>query len=84
MLHRESTKPKTVFRVVLRTCASLLPMWYYTEKAVCATLETDASGPASQLRAAALSDMARLRSCAGALASAWLTARPGLAELTAV
>ena len=34
--------------------------------------------------AAALSDMARLRSCTGALASAWLTARPGLAELTAV
>ena len=47
-----------------------------------ATLEADAAGQASQLRAAALSDMARLRSCAGALA--WLTARPGLAELTAV
>ena len=52
--------------------------------AVFATLEADVSGQASQLRAAALSDMARLRSCAGALASALLTARPGLAELTAV
>ena len=52
--------------------------------AVFATLEAHAAGQASQLRAAALSDMARLRSCAGALASAWLTPRPGLAELTAV
>ena len=52
--------------------------------AVFATLEADAAGQASQLRAAALSDMARLGSCAAALASAWLTARPGLAELTAV
>ena len=52
--------------------------------AVFATLEADASGQASQLRAAALLDMARLRSCAEALSSAWLTARPGLAELTAV
>ena len=52
--------------------------------AVFATLEADASAQASQLRAAALSDMARLRSCAGALASGWLTARPGLAEHTAV
>ena len=51
---------------------------------VFATLEADASGQAYQLRAAALSDMARLRSCAGALASAWLMAQPGLAELTAV
>ena len=38
---------------------------------------------ASHLRGAALSDMARL-SCDGALASAWLTARPGLMELTTV
>ena len=52
--------------------------------AVFETLEADAAGQASQLQAAALSDMARLKSCAGALASAWLTARPGLAELTAV
>ena len=52
--------------------------------AVFATLEADAAGQASQLQAAALSDMARLRSCAGALASAWLTAWLGLTELTAV
>ena len=51
------------------------------------TLEAGAAGQASQLRAAALSDMARLRSCAGALASASMTARParpGLTELMAV
>ena len=52
--------------------------------ALFATLEAGAAEQASQLRAAALSDMACLRSCAGALASAWLTAGPGLAELTAV
>ena len=52
--------------------------------AVFATIEADAAGQASQLRAAPLSDMARLKSCAGALASTWLTAQPGLAELTAV
>ena len=52
--------------------------------AVLATREADAAGQAPQLRAAALSDMARLRSCAGALASAWLTFQPGLTELTAV
>ena len=51
--------------------------------AVFSTLEADAAEQASQLRAAALSDMARLRSCDGALASPWLTARPGLTELTA-
>ena len=38
--------------------------------AVFATLEADAAGQATQLQAAALSDMARLRSCAGALTSA--------------
>ena len=37
-----------------------------------------------QARSAALADLARLRSCAGSLASAWLTAWPGPAELTAV
>ena len=52
--------------------------------AVFATLEADVAGQASQLQTAALSNMARLRSCARALVSAWLTARPGLAELTAV
>ena len=52
--------------------------------AVFAMLEADAAGQATQLRAAALSDMARLRSSAGALASAWRPARPGHAELTAV
>ena len=52
--------------------------------AVFGTPEADAAGQAYQLRAAALSDMARLRRCAGALASAWLTARPGLTELTTV
>ena len=35
-------------------------------------------------QSAALPDLARLRSFAGSLASAWLTARPGPAELTAV
>ena len=49
--------------------------------AVFATLEADAAAQASQLRAAALS---RLRSYAGALTSAWLTARPSLVELMAV
>ena len=48
------------------------------------TLEADAKGASSQARSAALADLARLRSCAGSLASAWLTARPGPAELTAV
>ena len=38
--------------------------------AVFAALEADATRQASQLRAAALSDTARLRSCAAALASA--------------
>ena len=52
--------------------------------AVFTTLEADAAGQTSQLRAAALSDMAHVRNCAGALASARLTARPGLTELTAV
>ena len=52
--------------------------------AVFATIEAHAARQASQLRAAALKDMGRLRSCAGALVSTWLTARPGLAELTAV
>ena len=51
--------------------------------AVFATFEADAAGQASQLRVAALSDMARLRRCDGALMSAWLTARVGLPELTA-
>ena len=61
-----------------------------------ATLEADANEGSSQVRSAALADLARLRSCAGSLASAWLTARltaqltarltarPGPAELTAV
>ena len=49
-----------------------------------ATLEADAKGPSSQVHSAARADLARLRSCAGSLASAWLTARPGPAELTAV
>ena len=39
-------------------------------------LEADAKGACSQARSAALADLARLRSCAGSLASAWLTARP--------
>ena len=52
--------------------------------ALFATLEADAKGASSQVRSAALADLARLRSCAGSLASAWLTARPGPAELTAV
>ena len=50
--------------------------------AVFASLMTSASGRASQLRAAVGQDMARLRSCAGALASARLTAC--FTELTAV
>ena len=52
--------------------------------ALFAPLEADAKGASSQVRSAALADLARLRSCAGSLASAWLTARPGPAELTAV
>ena len=52
--------------------------------ALFATLEADAKGTSSQVRSAALADRARLRSCAGSLALAWLTARPGPADLTAV
>ena len=52
--------------------------------ALFATLEADAKGASSQARSADLADLARLRSCAGSLASAWLTAWPGPAELTAV
>ena len=52
--------------------------------ALFATLEADAKRASSQARSAALADLARLRSCAGSLASAWLIARPGPAELTAV
>ena len=52
--------------------------------ALFAMLEADAKGASSQARSAALVDLARLRSCAGSLESAWLTARPGPAELTAV
>ena len=51
---------------------------------VFAALEADATGQASQLRAAAFSDLARIRYCNGALALAWLTARPGVTLLTAV
>ena len=49
-----------------------------------ATLAVDAKGASPQARPAALADLARLRSCAGSLASAWLTARPGPTEVTAV
>ena len=52
--------------------------------ALFATLEADTKGASSQVRSAALADPARLRSCAELLVSAWLTARPGPAELTAV
>ena len=52
--------------------------------ALFATLKTDAKVASSQVWSEALADLARLRSCAGSLASAWLTARPGPAELTAV
>ena len=52
--------------------------------ALFATLEADAKGASSQARSAALAGLARLRSGAGSLASAWLTAQPGPAELTAV
>ena len=52
--------------------------------ALFATLEADAKGASSQVRSAALADLTRLHSCAGSLASAWLTARPGQVELTAV
>ena len=49
-----------------------------------ATLEADTRGPSSQSRSAALADLTRSHTCAGLLASAWLTARPGPRELTAV
>ena len=49
-----------------------------------ATLKADPKGASSQARSAALADLARLRSCAGSLASACLTTRPGPVELTAV
>ena len=49
-----------------------------------ATLEVEAKGASSQARSAAIADLARLRSCAGSLASAWLTARLGPAEVRAV
>ena len=49
-----------------------------------ARLEADAKRARSQARPTALADLARLRSCAGSLASAWLTALPGPAELTPV
>ena len=64
----------------------LLCLWGMLSRAagVFATPPADAAGQASQLWVAAVSDMARMRSCAGALASAWLTAQPGLAELAAV
>ena len=52
--------------------------------ALFATLEADAKKASSQERSAALADLARMRSCAGSLASAWLTAQPGAAEVTAV
>ena len=51
--------------------------------ALFATLAADAKGTSSQARSAALADLARLRSCAGSLASAWLTEQPSPAELTA-
>ena len=49
-----------------------------------ATLEADAKGGSSQVLCTALADLARFCSCAGSLASAYLTARPGPAELTDV
>jgi len=52
--------------------------------ALFAAFEPEAKGSSSQIRSAALADLARLRSCAVSLASAWLLARPGLAEVTAV
>ena len=52
--------------------------------ALFATLDADAKGASAQVRSAALADLARLRTCAESLASAWLTARPGPADLTAV
>ena len=54
--------------------------------ALYATLEADAKGASSPARSADLADLelARLRSCAGSLASACLTARPDSAELTSV
>ena len=52
--------------------------------ALFATLEADAKGASSQVRSAALAGLARLRSCARSLASAWLTARLGPAKLMAV
>ena len=52
--------------------------------ALIATLESDARGPAARPKNQALADLSRLRSCSGALASAWLTAQPGFTELTAI
>ena len=52
--------------------------------ALFATLEADARGPAARPKDQALADLSRLRSISGALASAWLTARPGFTELTAI
>ena len=49
--------------------------------ALFATLEADEKKASSQVRSAALADLARLRSCAGSLSSAWLTARPGPADV---
>ena len=52
--------------------------------AIFATLKADAGGPAARPKDQALADLSRLRSCSGVIASAWLTARPGLTELTAI
>ena len=52
--------------------------------ALFATLGADARGPAARPKNQALADPSRLRSCSGALASAWLTARPGFTELTTI
>ena len=52
--------------------------------ALFATFDADARGPAARPNDQALADLSRLRSCSGALASAWLTARPGFTELTAM
>ena len=52
--------------------------------ALFATLEANARGPAARPKDQALADLSCLRNCSGALASAWLTARPGFTELTAI
>ena len=48
------------------------------------SLEADAKKASTHALSAALADLARLHSCAGSLASARLTARPGPAEHTAL